>query len=620
MKLRLSNISVRWVILPLVATQLSAESDYSDRYSSDVTLGKEVSITRHLSDGEEFSQSISKILAHGERLFRANWTTQEGGGRPLTKGTGNPLSDPKSPLVFPRNFNRISGPDANSCAGCHNNPLPGGCGDIVANVFVTGQRFDFASFDSADRINTKGSLDERGKGTTLQSIANSRATPGMFGSGYLEMVARQMTADLQAQRDATPKPGTNALVSKGVSFGKIVRTKEGRWDVSQVTGLPAPSLDTKGGTVAPDLIIRPMHQAGNVVSIRQFSNNAFNHHHGIQAAERFGPGADPDGDGYRDELTRADITAASAFQAAMAVPGRVIPDQWQIERAVLNGENRFVTIGCAKCHVPNLPLTQQGWIYTEPNPYNPVGNLRPGEAPTFRMDLNSSDLPKPRLKSIQGTVYVPAFTDLKLHDITTGSSDPNREVIDMNQPAGSTGFFAGNSKFLTRKLWGLASKPNFFHHGLYTTIREATEAHAGEAKASRDAYMALSKYDQDSVIEFLKTLRLLPPGTSSLFVDEDGKAKQWPPSWSYKFTSVLTSSGGPTLSGMNSEGGTLRMLLTWPGDSGLYSPPRLAQLQTASDLSGAQWINLGEPTAALSTEVEFGLEGNGFFRLLPVDE
>lgn len=151
-------------------------------------------------------------------------------------------------------------------------------------------------------------------------------------------------------------------------------------------------------------------------------------------------------------------------------------------------------------------------------------------------------------------------------------------------------------------------------------ILEAAEAHAGEAKASRDAYLALSKYDQDSVIEFLKTLRLLPPGASSLFVDEDGHSKQWPPSWSYKFTAIQTSTGSPTLSGTDSGGGNLRMLLTWPGDSGLYSPPRLAQLQTASDLSGAPWINLGEPTAALSTEVEFGLEGNGFFRLLPVDE
>ena len=68
---------------------------------------------------------LSRLIAHGELLFSANWTHQEGGGRPLTKGTGAPLSDPSSPLVFPRNFNRVSAPDANSCAGCHNSPGPG---------------------------------------------------------------------------------------------------------------------------------------------------------------------------------------------------------------------------------------------------------------------------------------------------------------------------------------------------------------------------------------------------------------------------------------------------------------------------------------------------------------
>jgi hypothetical protein len=96
-------------------------------------------------------------------------------------------------LEFPRNFNRISAPDANSCAGCHNIPfgVPGGGGDIVANVFVLGQRFDFATFDGADLTPTRGELDERGLTTRLQSIANSRATLGMFGSGYIEMLARR---------------------------------------------------------------------------------------------------------------------------------------------------------------------------------------------------------------------------------------------------------------------------------------------------------------------------------------------------------------------------------------------------------------------------------------------
>jgi Di-haem oxidoreductase, putative peroxidase len=399
-------------------------------------------------------------------------------------------------------------------------------------VFVLGQRFDFATFDANDLIPTRGEMDETGAPTRLQSIANSRATLGMFGSGYIEMLARQITEDLQAIRDATPPGGSRPLISKGISFGTISRAPDGHWITAGVQGLAAPSLATMGPANPPSLVIRPFHQAGNVVSIRQFSNNAFNHHHGIQSTERFGINTDPDGDGVMNDITRADVTAVSIFQATMAVPGRVIPNDPEIEAAVFVGERRFASLGCTACHIPALPLDRQGWIFTEPNPFNPNNppNLQVGEAPTLAVDLSRDDLPPPRLKPARGMVMVPAYTDLKLHDITTGQAgDPNIEALDMNQPAGSPGFFAGNGKFLTRKLWGTANEPPFFHHGMFTTLRQAVKAHDGEAKATRVAFEALSQYEQDSVIEFLKTLQVLPPGTRALIVDEHGRRKDWPP-------------------------------------------------------------------------------------------
>jgi cytochrome c peroxidase len=496
-------------------------------------IGVEVAVERHLSDGEEFASSLEDMLRHGEALFKANWTIQEGGGRPFTKGTGTPLADPSSPLVFPRNFNRVSAPDANSCAGCHNAPfgIAGGGGDVVTNVFVLGQRFDFATFDHDDVTPTRGAVDERGEFATLQSIANSRATLGMFGSGFIEMLARQMTAELQTVRNTIPPGGSAALTAKGVSFGVLARAADGTWDVSSVEGLPAPSLVSAGPADPPNLIIRPFHQAGAVVSLREFSNNAFNHHHGIQSVERFGEG-DPDGDGFTHEMTIADVTAVSVFQATLPVPGRRIPRRADIEAAVVRGEDLFVAIGCASCHVPCLPLDDHGWLYSEPNPFNPPGNLGPGDAyvqtnGVFTVDLTRPTPPRPRLRVRRGVVHVPAFTDLKLHDITAGSGDPNREPLDMQESPGSDAFFAGNSRFLTRKLWGVANEPPFFHHGLFTTMREAVEAHAGEAQPVMDNYDALSPADQDAVIEFLKTLQVLPPGTQHLVVDENGHPRPW---------------------------------------------------------------------------------------------
>ncbi len=491
-------------------------------------IGREVAVPRHLADGEELSAPLAAVLEHGRRLFAAMWTSQEGAGRPLTKGTGDPVSDSGSPLVFPRNFNRVSGPDANSCAGCHNAPfgITGGSGDVATNVFVLAQRFDAADFDRSDATLTRGAHDEAGQSVGLATVGNSRKTVGLFGSGYLELLAREITAELRAIRDSIPPGGARQLVAKGISFGTLRRVVDGRWDVYGVEGLPASSLATWGPDEPPSLVVRPFHQAGAIASLREFTVNALNHHHGIQAAERFGRRRDPDGDGFVDEATRADVTALTLFQAVMAVPGRVVPRDPAIEQAIALGEARFAEIGCAGCHVPALPLADAR--YVEPGPHNPVGTLRRGQAPPLAVDLNSKELPPPRLGGRDGTTMVPAYTDFKLHDITAGPADPNREPLDMIQPAGTNAFFAGNASFVTRRLWGIGNQGPYFHHGKFTTLREAVLAHAGEAQAATDAFLALPARERDCVIEFLKSLQVLPPGSRSLVVDERGRPRPWP--------------------------------------------------------------------------------------------
>jgi hypothetical protein len=511
-------------ILGLTAIASSAEPPPARR------IGRETAVPRHLADDQEFRIPLRELLDHGRLLFMANWTPEDGGGRPLTKGNGRPLSDPSQPLTGNRFFNRLSGPDANSCYGCHNTPygIPGGGGDFVTNVFVLGQRFDFATLDPKDPVVTRGSHDENGEPLTVQSFANLRATTGMFGAGYLEMLARQITADLQAIRD-TIRPGqSKALTSKGLSFGVLARSKDGLWDVSKVTGISRLSLLTATSADPPSLIIRLWHQAGNVVSLREFTNNAYNQHHGIQTTERFGVDTDPDGDGVKNEMTRADVTAVTLFQATMAVPGRVIPRDPEIEEAILTGEKCFAEIGCGTCHVPRLPLDKRGWIYEEPSPYNPPTNLRSGEAPAYRVDLNSPLLPQPRLSPDKdGIVWVEAFTDFKLHDITDGSPS-GAEPLDMNFGPWSVKFGKGNSRFLTKRLWGAANEPPFFHHGLFTTLRESLLAHAGEALESRRRFQSLPVSQQDDVIEFLKSLQVLPVGTRGLTVDERFQPREWP--------------------------------------------------------------------------------------------
>jgi CxxC motif-containing protein (DUF1111 family) len=231
-------------------------------------------------------------------------------------------------------------------------------------------------------------------------------------------------------------------------------------------------------------------------------------------------------------MTRADVTAASVFQATLPVPGQVIPNDPDVERAILRGEQTFRSVGCARCHVPELPLSRRGWMYVEPNPYNPATNLRPGDAAPLAIDLTDPDLPQPRLMPetpASDTLMVPAFTDFKLHDITDPDDPAEAEPIDMNQSLVSARLRGGNRRFVTRRLWGAANEPPYFHHGRFTTLRQAVLGHHGEALPERRAFERLAAADQDALIEFLKSLQVLPPGTLSLVVDERGQPKRWPP-------------------------------------------------------------------------------------------
>ena len=74
------------------------------------------------------------LIERGRELFKAKFTTVDGAGRP--KATQAIIPTKRKTGVNPP-FTRTSGPDSNSCFGCHNDPVEGGSGDDVANVFVS---------------------------------------------------------------------------------------------------------------------------------------------------------------------------------------------------------------------------------------------------------------------------------------------------------------------------------------------------------------------------------------------------------------------------------------------------------------------------------------------------
>ncbi|HEX5604655.1 MAG TPA: hypothetical protein VFX63_18975, partial [Pyrinomonadaceae bacterium] len=399
-------------------------------------IGERPALEKHVkqADIDKGTIKFDELLDVGETIFAARWTKLEGQGRPAATGNGAPTK--RDPSHDP-GFIRTSGTDATSCADCHNQPTVGGAGGFVANVFVLAQLLDPVTE------------------SVSAQFSNERNTLGMNGSGAIEMLAREMSTDLIAIREAAKAQAKSSghnvtlpLVTKGVNFGSIIAAPQGSVNTSLVEGVDG------------DLIVKPFHQKGVVASVRVFTVNAYNHHHGMEAVERFGIGLkdnkgnlittnDFDEDGVPDELTVGDITAATLFQAAMNTPGRVISSDPERRAAAQRGEEQFMTIGCGQCHTPSLPLNTR--LFSEPDPFNPPGNLRPQDVPhVYTFDL-TRDIPKPWVERAGGNgAIVRAYTDLKRH-VICDVLDPffcNERVVQSGVPT---------DQFLTRKLWDVGN-------------------------------------------------------------------------------------------------------------------------------------------------------------------
>ena len=347
-------------ILAILAGAILAACHTATAEPTPPRIGDAPTLDTHTSqaDIESGDLTLDQIVERGEFLFTASFNTLDGAGRPETTDLSPDNFRPAR--TFPDNFNRISGPDANACSSCHGVPRLGGGGDNATNVFILADGFHFVNFDAGEGDGFQSH--------TLRTVGNERTSLGLFGSGYIELLAREMTEDLHAIRDDARKrardtaaPVSLPLSTKSVHFGTITASPDGSLDTSRVEG------------VDPDLVIRPFMQKGTIVSLREFAVKAMNQHFGMQASERFGDAIDHDADGMADELTRGDISALVIFQATLPPPLRVMPDHPEARAAAQRGETLFSTLECSACHIPELPLNNP--VFTEPNPFNPAGKL-----------------------------------------------------------------------------------------------------------------------------------------------------------------------------------------------------------------------------------------------------
>jgi cytochrome c553 len=472
--------------------------------------------TEHLDQGDLLalvqadrkSEAFTEAFEHGDELFETDFNAAAGVGANVGDGsrfTRVPRADLTAAGQWATHSpKRATGPNAVSCAACHEQPFDDGSGAAVSNVH----------------------RDPEHSGSLKQFI--QRNTPHVFALGALQRLAEEMTGELQLLREAAGGQAcsfgtaTRPLVAKGVGFGAIKATRVGSnpcrvtFDTSLVSGVSA------------DLIVRPFQWKGTVKTVREFNRDAAHNELGMQAVEFTGDNVDGDGDGVVNELSVGDITALTLYLAAQPRPTtklelarhQLIDPLSPAEVASINaGARVFGSIGCASCHVPQLLLNDP--VFSEPsgNPQYrdglfPAGqNARDrGVHPRFPVSFDlTRDQPDNRIldengvliyalgsfvRDTRGRAIIELFSDLKRHNMGSRLA----EAIDEEG--------TGAASFLTRTLWGAGSSGPYLHDGRATTLTEAILEHGGEAAGSRNAFIARPLADKQALIAFIDNLVL----------------------------------------------------------------------------------------------------------------
>jgi CxxC motif-containing protein (DUF1111 family) len=143
----------------------------------------------------------------------------------------------------------------------------------------------------------------------------------------------------------------------------------------------------------------------------------------------------------------------------------VPPQRDTANESVQRGQDAFLHVGCARCHVPTLA----------------TGSSHP-------------------LLELRDQVIHP-YTDLLLHDMGAGLADPG---------AGESLATAG--EWRTPPLWGLGlaasvnGEAQLLHDGRAASPLEAILWHGGEAESARNAFAALSSSERADLLAFLDSL------------------------------------------------------------------------------------------------------------------
>jgi CxxC motif-containing protein (DUF1111 family) len=344
--------------------------------------------------------------------------------------------------------------NADACAQCHEDPQVGGTGDEVevhATVFGTTLR---DALSALDPCGTEGS---QVPGEDTAPCAGCDMLLDRGGPVYQIQVTDALRQALGI--DSEPIPPEASIGRRTIpdlfGFGLLDAVPD-----STLLALADPG-DANGDGISGrvnhflDGRIGRFGRKAFTPTLTEFNDGAFQIEQGVTTSaapdegtvggQPIPPGVDPLPE---PEIGDEDVNAASDFVRFLAPPPPK-PMHYQERR----GRKVFERIQCAACHVPEL---------------------RTG--PSDIAALANRD--------------VHAYTDLLLHDM-----GPDLADICLGD--------ATPSEFRTEPLMGLGLASFFLHDGRASSIEEAIRLHGGEATASRDAFLALSKRDRRALLAFL---------------------------------------------------------------------------------------------------------------------
>jgi mono/diheme cytochrome c family protein len=418
-----------------------------------------------------------RSIRRGRQLFQRKFTLAQGVGPRVQDGQG----DVNTTIAIGAGL-------ADSCATCHGRP--------------------------------RGAA---GFGGDVATRPDSRDAPHLFGLGLKEMLADEITADLRTLRARGLAAATNSgqpttvwLWSKGINYGSLVAKPDGSVSVTGLRGVDA------------DLRVRPFFAHGGKISIREFIIGALNDEMGLQAVDpelanakaggRFvtpagmvldgstdqleappatDPMADPDGDGVRNEIPTSLVDHLEFYLLNYFKPAT-----YEQTRATQKGRQVFNAIGCARCHIPDLPINHDRRVADLETVFDPSRGIFNALFATATPLFNSVDdhTALPALKLPKGGPFLVKniFTDLKRHDLGPNFYERNYDGTMRKE-------------FLTTPLWGVGSTAPYGHDGRSINLAEVILRHGGEAKRESETFDRIADEDRGALLEFLQSLVLFPP-------------------------------------------------------------------------------------------------------------